>query len=118
MLSRMAERDHQSLALSPPEFPYMRNWCVIGALNRDLGIVPGQIDTFGIPPGEYYASARSQSCLMRPDVPIPTAPQRELPLSNSMGQLDADQGNSRSPERLEASHRDASAFDGTGALGA
>ncbi len=66
MLSRMAERDHQSLALSPPEFPYMRNWCVIGALNRDLGIVPGQIDTFGIPPGEYYASARSQSCLRDP----------------------------------------------------
>jgi hypothetical protein len=43
---------------------------------------------------------------------IPTAPERELPLTNPMGKLDTGQGNGRTPERLEASHnRGASAFD-------
>src|ERR1700736_6592663 len=37
--------------------------------------------------------------------------ERELPLANPMGKLDAGQGNGRTPERLEASHGGASAFD-------
>jgi hypothetical protein len=44
-------------------------------------------------------------------VPISTAPERELPLANPMGKLDSGQCNGRTPERLEASHRGASAFD-------
>jgi hypothetical protein len=37
-------------------------------------------------------------------------PERELPLANPMGKLDAGQCNGRTPERLKTSHRGASAF--------
>src|ERR1700684_253353 len=49
--------------------------------------------------------------LERPEIPITTASERELPLANPMGKLDAGQRYRRTPERLEAPHRGASAFD-------
>jgi hypothetical protein len=42
-----------------------------------------------------------------------TAPERELFFANPMGELDAGQGNSCTPERLKASHGGASALDRT-----
>jgi hypothetical protein len=49
--------------------------------------------------------------LERPEILIPTAPERELSLADPMGKLDAGQCNGRGPERLKVSHRGAAAFD-------
>ena len=72
----------------------------------------------GAGPGRLRFTSRQElsecsfpDLLERPEVPIPTASERELPLPNPMGKLDAGQRNSRTPERLKACHRGAAAFD-------
>jgi hypothetical protein len=61
--------------------------------------------------GEVLRQRSLPELLERPDIPISTAPERELPLANPMGKLDAGQCNGRTPEGLEASHGSASALD-------
>jgi hypothetical protein len=51
--------------------------------------------------------------LERPRIPPSASSERELPLSNSVGQLNSAQSNRCAAERLEASHRRASALDDT-----
>src|SRR6266851_7653414 len=62
-------------------------------------------------PGKVLRERSIPDLLQRPEIPITTAPERELPLANPMGKLDAGQCNGCTPEGLEASHRGASAFD-------
>jgi hypothetical protein len=61
--------------------------------------------------GDVLRECSIPDLLERPEVPISTAPERELPLPNPVGKLDAGQCNGRTPERLEACHRGAPAFD-------
>jgi hypothetical protein len=42
--------------------------------------------------------------LLRSEIPISTAPERELSFANAVGEFDARQCNDRTPEGFEASH--------------
>jgi hypothetical protein len=58
----------------------------------------GQIGSIEIAAGDVLRECSLPELLKRPEVPISTAPQRELPLSNPMGKLDAGQGDGSTPE--------------------
>jgi hypothetical protein len=81
---------------------------------REIGVSkrskPGPA-TFRLPRWEVLGEGPIPDMLERPEIPITTAPERELPLANPMGKLDAGQCYRSTPERLEASHRGATAFD-------
>jgi hypothetical protein len=65
------------------------NWCVKGARKWDPAAIQGQIDTFESAPGAVLRECSFPDLLERPEIPIPTAPERELPLANPVGKLDA-----------------------------
>jgi len=88
-----------------------RNCCIRGARNWCPGTTQGQIGTIEIAADDVLCERSLPELLERPEVPISTPPEGKLPLANSMGQLDAGQRNRCTPERLESSHRGASALD-------
>src|ERR1700692_3140218 len=108
--SNNAQRYRRSPSLKTTQ-PAQRNCCITGAPIWGPGTIQGQIGTFEIPPGEVLREGSFPELRERSEVPISPPPQRELPLSNPMGKLDSGQRNRCTPERLEASHRGASAFD-------
>ncbi len=87
------------------------NCCITGARNYGPGTILGQIGTIEIAAGGVLRERSFPELLWRPEVPISTAPQRELPLADPMSKFDAGQGDGRTPEGLEAAHPGASAFD-------
>jgi hypothetical protein len=88
----------------------LRNCCNTGARNWDPRTIRANSARLSAA-GDVLRECSFPDLLERLEIPISTAPERELLFADPMGELDAGQGNGRTPERLEACHLGAPAFD-------